>query len=162
MKYDITNPTGPAMPTLGKGTECFKLLLSQTSQDMNAPLLPMLSPLLGTRICQAEFQYPSGQWFEMCGQQAALIAHSSGNKGQFGLLVEACNRDFRQEAEEDKYREWQKVNKTEPNCKKKFYLSDLTPPVNSLVPPSRLSLDGCEQAKTMPNPTVKTLKSKKS
>lgn len=64
---------------------------------MHEPLLPMLSPLLGTKISQAEFQYPSGQWFEMCGQQAALIAHSSGNKGQLGLLVEACNRDFREE-----------------------------------------------------------------
>ena len=87
MKYDITKPTAPAMPTLGKGTECFKLLLSQTSQDMNAPLLPMLAPVLGAKISQAEFQYPSGQWLEMCGQQAALIADSAGNKGQLGLLV---------------------------------------------------------------------------
>ena len=37
----------------------------------------------------------------MWGQQAALIADSAENKGQFGLLVEACNRDFRQgDAEE--------------------------------------------------------------
>ena len=89
MKYDITKPTAPTMPSLGKGTECFKLLLSQTSQDMNAPLLPMLSPILGTKISEAEFQYPSGQWFEMCGQQAALVADSAGNKGQLGMLVEA-------------------------------------------------------------------------
>ena len=101
MKYDITKPVAPAMPSLGKGTECFKLLLSQTSFDMHAPLLPMLPPVLGTKISNAEFQYPSGQWFEMCGQQAALIADSAGNKGQLGLLVEACNRDFReQDAEE--------------------------------------------------------------
>ena len=84
MKYDITKPTAPAMPTLGKGTECFKLLLSQTSSDMHAPLLPMLFPVLGTKISQVEFQYPSGQWFEMCGQQATLIADSAGNKGQLG------------------------------------------------------------------------------
>ena len=89
MKYEITKSTAPAMPKLGKGTECFKLLLSQTSQDMHAPLLPMLSPVLGAKISQAEFQYPSGQWFEMCGQQAALIAGSAGNKGQLSTLAKA-------------------------------------------------------------------------
>ena len=76
MRYDITKPVAPAMPTLGKGTECFKLLLSQTSFDMHDPLIPMLFPVLGTKISNAEFRYPSGQWFEMCGQQAALIADS--------------------------------------------------------------------------------------
>ena len=77
------------MPTLGKGTECFKLLLSQTSQDMHAPLLPMLPPVIGTKISQAEFQYPSGQWFEMCGQQAALIADSVIT-GSENLIVSKC------------------------------------------------------------------------
>ena len=119
MKYDITKPTAPAMPTLGKGTECFKLLLSQTSSDMNAPLLPMLSPVLGTKISQTEWQYPSGQWLEMCGQQAVLIADSAGNKGQLGLLVEACNRDFRQnDAEELKnYLQYQKAFKKRSQSK---------------------------------------------
>lgn len=119
MKYEIRKPTAPEMPKLGKGLECFKLLLSQTSRDMHAPLMPMLSPLLSTKICQAEFQYPSGQWFEMCGQQAALIAHSSGNKGQFGLLVEACNRDFRQEDAEElrKFLQYQKTYKKRSQSK---------------------------------------------
>ena len=121
MKYDITKPTAPAMPTLGKGTECFKLLLSQTSSDMNAPLLPMLSPVLGTKISQTEWQYPSGQWLEMCGQQAVLIADSAGNKGQLGLLVEACNRDFRQnDAEELKnYLQYQKAFKKRSQSKER-------------------------------------------
>ena len=121
MKYDITKPTAPAMPTLGKGTECFKLLLSQTSQDMNAPLLPMLAPVLGAKISQAEFQYPSGQWLEMCGQQAALIADSAGNKGQLGLLVEACNRDFRQQDAEElkKYLQYQKTYKKRSQSKER-------------------------------------------
>lgn len=121
MKYDITKSTAPSMPTLGKGTECFKLLLSQTSNDMNAPLLPMLSPVLGSKISQAEFQYPSGQWFEMCGQQAALIADSAGNKGQLGLLVEACNRDFRQEDAEElkKYLQYQKTYKKRSQSKER-------------------------------------------
>ena len=107
------------MPKLGKGTECYNLLLSQTSHDMNEPLLPMLSPVIGTKISQAEFQYPSGQWFEVCGQQAALIADSAGNKGQLGLLVEACNRDFRREDAEElkKYLEYQKTYKKRSQSK---------------------------------------------
>ena len=46
MKYDIIKPSAPQMPTLGKGTECVKLLLSQTSKDMHEPLVPMLFPSL--------------------------------------------------------------------------------------------------------------------
>lgn len=34
MKYNISNATAPAMSTVGKGTECIKLLLSQASKDM--------------------------------------------------------------------------------------------------------------------------------
>ena len=121
MKYDITKPTSPQCPRLGKGIDCYKLLLSQTSSDMHEPLLPMLSPLLGTKISQAEFQYPSGQWFEMCGQQAALIAHSSGNKGQLGLLVEACNRDFREEDAKElkRFLQYQKTYKKRSQSKER-------------------------------------------
>lgn len=121
MLYDITKQTAPQMPTLGRGTESIKLLLSQTSSDMYAPLLPMLPPVLGTKISQAEFQYPSGQWLEMCGQQAALIADSAGNKGQLGLLVEACNRDFRQQDAEElkKYLQYQKTYKKRSQSKER-------------------------------------------
>ena len=42
MRYDISKATAPAMPNLGKGTECIRLLLSQTSKDMHEPLVPML------------------------------------------------------------------------------------------------------------------------
>ena len=58
MKYDITKSIAPSMPKLGKGTECFKLLLSQTSNDMNAPILPMLSSVLGSKICGRNFNIP--------------------------------------------------------------------------------------------------------
>ena len=34
MRYDITKPTAPKMPNLGKGTECIKILLSQASKDI--------------------------------------------------------------------------------------------------------------------------------
>ncbi len=48
MKYNISKATAPAMPTLGKGTEIVKLLLSQASKDMHEPLVPMFFPVLGT------------------------------------------------------------------------------------------------------------------
>jgi len=47
MRYDISKSTAPVMPTLGKGTECIKILLSQASKDMHEPLVPMLFPVLG-------------------------------------------------------------------------------------------------------------------
>lgn len=47
LKYNITISTAPAMPKLGKGTECVQLLLSQVSKDMHEPLVPMLFPILG-------------------------------------------------------------------------------------------------------------------
>ncbi len=57
MNYNISTTTPPAMPNLGKGTECIKLLLSQASKDMYEPLVPMLFPSLGEHICGAEFLY---------------------------------------------------------------------------------------------------------
>lgn len=42
MKYNITDKSAPVMPNLGRGTECIKLLLSQVSEDMRGPLIPML------------------------------------------------------------------------------------------------------------------------
>ena len=57
MRYDISKSTVPVMPTFGKGTECIKLLLSQASKDMYEPLVPMLFPVLGARVCGAKFQY---------------------------------------------------------------------------------------------------------
>lgn len=59
MRYDISKPTAPKMPNLGRGTECIKILLSQVSRDMHEPLVPMLFPILGAHISGAEFQYPT-------------------------------------------------------------------------------------------------------
>ena len=108
MKYDISKQTAPKMPRLGKGTECVKILLSQVSKDMHAPLIPMLFPILAAHVSGSEFQYPDLTWKELCGQMANLIAESGGNKGQLSLLVEAICRDFRQhdEAELKKLVEW--------------------------------------------------------
>ena len=94
MKYDISKTTAPAMPALGKGTECVKLLLTQTSKDMHEPLVPMLFPALGAHISGAEFQYPDRSWKETCGMMAQLVGNSGDNKGQLTDLVKAICRDF--------------------------------------------------------------------
>jgi len=86
MRYNISKSTAPAMPRLGKGTECIKILLSQASKDMYEPLVPMFFPILGAHISGSEFQYPDLIWKEMCGQMANLVAESGGNKGQLSIL----------------------------------------------------------------------------
>ena len=139
MKYDISNPSAPKMPILGKGTECIKLLLSQVSKDNYEPFVPMFFPILGAHISGAEFQYPDNSWKEPTGMMANLVAKSGDNKGQYPILVEAICRDFRQhdKAEEDKYREWQSLSKTEPNNKKKTPEPTLAywfPPIDTTKP----------------------------
>lgn len=121
MRYDITKATAPAMPTLGKGTECIRLLLSQTSKDMHEPLVPMLFPILGAHVSGAEFQYPDLTWKELCGQMANLVGESGSNKGQLSYLVEALCRDFRShdEGELKKLVEWQRQVKTKGANKEK-------------------------------------------
>ena len=99
MRYDISKATAPAMPTLGKGTECIKILLSQTSKDMHEPLVPMIFPILGAHVSGSEFQYPDLTWKELCGMMANLVGDSGCNKGQFSHLVEAICRDFREHDE---------------------------------------------------------------
>ena len=119
--YDITKPKAPKMPTLGRGTECIKILLSQVSKDVREPLVPMLFPILGAHMSGAEFQYPDLSWKEPCGQMANLVAESGGNKGQLSHLVEAICRNFRQhdDAELRKLVEWQKMVKTRGANKEK-------------------------------------------
>lgn len=70
---------------------------------------------------------------------ANLVAKSGDNKGQFPPIVEAICRDFRQhdKAEEDKYRQWQIISKTEPNNKKRTaepQLAYLFPPIDTTKP----------------------------
>ena len=114
MRYDISKASAPAMPNLGKGTECIKILLSQVSNDIREPLVPMLFPILGAHVSGTEFQYPDLTWKEPCGMMANLVAESGGNKGQLSYLVEAICRDFRlhDETELKKLVEWQKQVKT--------------------------------------------------
>ncbi len=57
MKYEISKATAPAMPNLGKGTECVKLLISQASKVMHDPLVPMSMPALAAHLSDVEFMY---------------------------------------------------------------------------------------------------------
>ena len=121
MNYDISKPSAPKMPSLGKGTECIKLLLSQASKDMHEPMVPMFFPVLGAHISGAEFQYPDNSWKEPTGMMANRVANCGDNKGQLTPLVEAICRDFRQhdKEEENKYQSWQKLEKTKGSNKDK-------------------------------------------
>lgn len=134
MKYNISKSSVPAMPKLGKGTECIKILLSQVSKDMREPLVPMLFPVLGAHISGSKFQYPDLSWKEPCGQMANLVAESGGNKGQLSSLVEAICHDFRQHDDEElrKLVDWQKQIKTKGANKEK----PLRPEVAFWFPPS--------------------------
>ncbi|MBR3987571.1 MAG: hypothetical protein IKK04_10525 [Bacteroidales bacterium] len=78
MKYGINNKAAPKMPTLGKGTECIRLLLSQASKDMRESLVPMLLLSLGAHISGTEFRYPDLSWNEPGGMMANLVADSGG------------------------------------------------------------------------------------
>ena len=136
MRYDISKPTAPKMPNLGKGTECIKILLSQASKGIQEPLVPMLFPVLSAHISGTEFQYPDNSWKEPTGMMTNLVAHSGDNKGQFKDITEAICRDFREhdKAEEDKLLEWQKRKQTEPDNKKKTARPDVFfrfPPTNT-------------------------------
>ena len=121
MKYEISKATAPAMPNLGKGTECVKLLLSQASKVMHEPLVPMFFPALGAHMSGAEFQYPDNSWKEPTGMMANLVAKSGDNKGQLSCLVEAICRDFRlhDEAETKRLLEWSKQKQSRGNNKDK-------------------------------------------
>ncbi len=127
MKYDISKSSAPKMPTLGRGTECIKILLSQVSKDMHEPLVPMLFPILGAHVSGSEFQYPDLTWKEPCGMMANLVADSGCNKGQLSNLVEAICRAFRlhDEGELKKLVEWQRLYKSKPASKERPQRPDI-------------------------------------
>jgi hypothetical protein len=124
------------MPTLGKDTECIKLLLAQASKDMFEPLVPMFFPVFVAHTSGAEFQYPDRSWKELCGQMANLVAHSGDNKGQLSTLAKAICRDFslHDESETRKLLEWQKQKQTKGANKDKPDRPDVAfrfPPSNT-------------------------------
>ena len=52
MNYNIIGDKAPMAPTLGKGTECIKLLCSQASNFMFSPLIPMHFPVFWGSFAQ--------------------------------------------------------------------------------------------------------------
>ena len=80
------------MPTLGKGTECIKLLLSQTSKDMHEPLVPMLFPILRAHVNGAEFQYPDLSWKELCVEWPRLLRKKACRWQRKGMSLEKGHR----------------------------------------------------------------------
>ena len=83
MKYNISKKTAPKMPKLGKGTEIVSLLLSQASNDIHEPIVPMIFPVLGAHVSGPKFMYPDLIWKELFGMMKNLVADSCRNKGQF-------------------------------------------------------------------------------
>ena len=77
MRYNISTSTAPKMPTLGKGTECIKVLLSQASKDMHEPLVPMFFPILGAHMSGAKNQSHTLIWREMCDEIAIRVSKSA-------------------------------------------------------------------------------------
>lgn len=147
--YDISKSTAPKMPELKNGTECIKLLLTQASKDMHEPIVPMLFPVLGAHICNSEFMYPDNSWKEMCGEMANLVADSGCNKGQFGNLVEAINRNFRKHDDEEmkKLVEWSRQVKSKSSNKDKPDHPDVAiwfPPADTTRPAFIQNAMACE------------------
>ena len=150
IKFNLSKPTPPMMPRLGKGTECVQRLLSQVSKDMHQPLVPMLFPILGAHVSGAEFMYPDQSWKDMCGMLANLVADSGAGKGQLSGLVEALCRDFRAHDEEElaKLVEWQKMVKTKSANKEKPVRPDVAfwfPPADVTNAAFIQNAMGCEK-----------------
>ena len=83
MNYNIFGDKAPKAPTLGKGTECIKLLCSQASNDMISPLIPMFFPALGAHLRNSEFLYPDQTWKETCGMMAIWWLKVAKTRAQF-------------------------------------------------------------------------------
>ena len=121
MKYDITKHIAPALPVLGRGTECVKLLASQVSPDMREAIIPMMFPVISAYLSGTKFQYPDRTWKEPCGILAHLVADSGMGKGQLSGVIEAVMRKFRVHDQEQLQQlvEWQRQVKSKGSSKDK-------------------------------------------
>ena len=70
MNYNTFGDKAPKAPTLGKGTECIKLLCSQASKDMISPLISMLFPAFWAHLRKIDFLYSMQTWKELCDKMA--------------------------------------------------------------------------------------------
>ncbi len=137
MLYNIFSSKVPKMPNPGKGTEIFKLLLSQASKDMREPLVPMAMPALAAHISDTEFMYCDNKYYEMCGQMGHLIAPSGVGKQQLTYLIGSICRSFttHDEIEFKKLVDWQRQFKSKGANKEKPERPDIC----ILFPPSDIT-----------------------
>ena len=121
MTYDIFSTTAPTMPNTGKGTHFIKFILSQASQDMREPLVPMVIPALTAHLHKVTFMYSDNKYYDICGQMGHLIGPSGIGKAQLTHLLEAIMRSFRShdETEFKKLVDWQRQMKTKGSNKEK-------------------------------------------
>ena len=114
MTYDFFSNTAPTMPNTGKGTHFIKFILSQASQDMREPLVPMVIPALTAHLHKVTFMYSDNKYYDICGQMGHLIGPSGIGKAQLTHLLEAIMRSFRShdETEFKKLVDWQRQMKT--------------------------------------------------
>lgn len=151
MKYDISQPTSPSMPSLGKGLECIKLLASQVSPDMRESIVPMLLPALAAYMSNSEFQYSDLTWKEPSGMMAHLVGDSGIGKGQLTGCIEAIMRKFRKHDEDEllKLVAWQKAVKSKAANKEKPVRPDVAfffPPADCTNPAFLQNAMACELA----------------
>ena len=83
MNYNIFGDKAPKAPTLGKGTECIKLLCSQASNFMFSPPIPMLFSAFWAHLRKTEFLYPDQIWKETCGMMAIWWLKVAKTRAQF-------------------------------------------------------------------------------
>ena len=62
MNYDITKHTAPTMPTLGKRTECIKILLSKAPKIDKKPLVPILFSPPKAHFIASKFYHSNPIW----------------------------------------------------------------------------------------------------
>ena len=74
MNYSIFSLKAPMMPTVPKSAKIIDLLTKNVSNDMRQPIVPLLFPLLSSRISDTKFLYPDNTFKELCGEMAHLVA----------------------------------------------------------------------------------------
>lgn len=101
MKCNISKPTPPAMPNLGKNTKNLPFLLSQSSKGMHQSLATKLFPILYMHTSGAEFMHSDRSWKEMCGMVGNLVAEGGTGKVHRGPPGHAVRKARRRDCTEN-------------------------------------------------------------
>ena len=73
MKYEISKATAPAMPNLGKGTECLKFLLRRPQKTCMNPLFRCFSPSLARTSVVQNFSIPTALGRIIVQQRPSIV-----------------------------------------------------------------------------------------